>query len=141
MVTEQQFNPFAPGMLANPYPMYRALRENSPISWSDMMEAWILTRYEDCDYVLSDSVRWSADRSTARNRFAQMMEEREQEFGPFSRAPTMLTSDPPQHTRLRKLVSKAFTPRAVENLRPAHPGDRRPPARRRGEAGRVRSRP
>jgi hypothetical protein len=47
-----------------------------------------------------------------------MARQQEQNFGPFSRAPTMLTSDPPVHTRLRKLVSKAFTPRAVENLRP-----------------------
>jgi len=116
MVTEQ-FNPFGPGMLANPYPMYRALRENSPISQSAIMEAWILTRYEDVDFVLNDP-RFSADRSTARNRYAEMMAQQQQEFGPFSRAQTMLTSDPPDHTRLRRLVSKAFTPRAVENLKP-----------------------
>jgi cytochrome P450 len=116
MVTEQ-FNPIAPGMLANPYEMYRTMREQSPIYWSPIMEAWILTRYEDADFVLTDP-RFSADRSRGRNRFSEMMNAQEQEFGPFSRVQTMLSSDPPDHTRLRRLVSKAFTPRAVENLRP-----------------------
>ncbi len=116
MVTAE-FNPFAPGMLANPYPMYRALREPSPISWSPLMEVWIFTRYDDVVAVLNDS-RFSADRRQARNRFSEMVAQREQELGPFARTQTMLSSDPPNHTRLRRLVSKAFTPRAVENLRP-----------------------
>jgi pimeloyl-[acyl-carrier protein] synthase len=116
MVTVE-YNPFAPGMLGNPYEMYRALRENDPIHRSEMMESWVLTRYDDIDKLLTDS-RFSADRSKARTRFAQMMEEQQANYGPMSTAQTMLTSDPPDHTRLRKLVSKAFTPRAVENLRP-----------------------
>lgn len=117
MVTAQ-FNPLAPGALANPYPMYKALREEAPWYWSEMFEAWILTRYEDVDAVLNHP-RFSADRGQAKGRMAEMMRQRQSEdFGIFSRVQTMLTSDPPAHTRLRKLVSKAFTPRAVENLRP-----------------------
>ena len=116
MVTAE-FNPFAPGMLANPYPMYQALRQFAPIYWSELMDSWILTRYEDVDFVLTDP-RFSADRGSARNRFAEMVKQQQEDFGPFSLAQTMLTSDPPEHTRLRRLVSKAFTPRAVEDLRP-----------------------
>ncbi len=116
MVTAQ-FNPFTPGLLANPYPMYKLLREQDPIHWDPLFEAWILTRYDDVDFVLMDP-RFSADRARAQNRFAEMIRQQQEEFGPFSQAPTMLTSDPPEHTRLRRLVSKAFTPRAVENLRP-----------------------
>jgi cytochrome P450 len=116
MVTAE-FNPMGPGMLGNPYAMYRALREQAPIYWSPMMEAWIFTRYDDVDFILADP-RFSADRSRGRNRFSEMVAAQEQEFGPFSRVQTMLSSDPPDHTRLRRLVSKAFTPRAVENLRP-----------------------
>ncbi len=116
-VVTAEFNPFAPGMLANPYDMYRAMREQDPIHWSEMMESWVLTRYDDIDAVLTDS-RFSADRTRAQTRFAQMMKEQQEQFGPMSNAQTMLTSDPPDHTRLRRLVSKAFTPRAVENLRP-----------------------
>ncbi len=116
MVTAE-YNPFAPGMLGNPYEMYRALRENDPIHRSEMMESWVLTRYDDIDKVLTDN-RFSADRTRARTRFAQMLEEQQAQYGPMSNAQTMLTSDPPDHTRLRKLVSKAFTPRAVLDLRP-----------------------
>ncbi len=117
MVTAQ-YNPFAPGVHANPYPMYRQLREEDPVHWSELMDTWVLTRYQDIVAVLTDGARFSADRRSARNRFSQMAEQVEQEFGPFGRTPTMLSSDPPLHTRLRRLVSKAFTPRAVENLRP-----------------------
>jgi len=116
-VVTVEYNPFAPGMLADPYPMYRSLREHAPIYWSEMMESWILTRYEDIDAVLMDG-RFSADRQRAQTRFAQMMREQQEQYGPMSSSQTMLTSDPPDHTRLRRLVSKAFTPRAVENLRP-----------------------
>jgi len=116
-VITAEYNPFAPGMLADPYEMYRALRENDPIHRSEMMESWVLTRYDDIDKVLTDN-RFSADRQRARTRFAQMIQEQQAQYGPLSTAQTMLTSDPPDHTRLRKLVSKAFTPRAVLDLRP-----------------------
>ena len=112
-----QYNPFTPEVHANPYPLYHRLRAEDPIHWSGLLEAWILTRYEDVVFVLTDP-RFSANRRQARNRFAQMAEQAQQEFGPFGRTQTMLTSDPPLHTRLRRLVSKAFTARAVENLRP-----------------------
>jgi len=104
-------------MLADPYAMYRALREQSPIYWSEMMESWVLTRYADIDAVLMDG-RFSSDRSRAETRFSQMMREQQEQYGPMGNTQTMLTADPPDHTRLRKLVSKAFTPRSVENLRP-----------------------
>ncbi|MEO8456705.1 MAG: cytochrome P450 [Chloroflexota bacterium] len=116
MVTAE-FNPFTPDALKDPYPMYRALLANNPTSWQAVMESWVFTRYADVDAILTHP-GMSADRAKARNRFAQMVEEQQKNFGPFSRAATMLTSDPPQHTRLRKLVSKAFTPRAVDNLKP-----------------------
>ncbi|TMF03042.1 MAG: cytochrome P450, partial [Chloroflexi bacterium] len=116
-VVTAEFNPFAPGMLADPYAMYRALREHNPIHRSEMMESWVLTRYDDIDAVLMDN-RFSSDRTRAETSFSQMMREQQEQYGPMSNAQTMLTSDPPDHTRLRKLVSKAFTPRAVENLRP-----------------------
>jgi hypothetical protein len=111
------FNPFTPEMLANPYPMYRALLDHNPVSWHEMMEMWVLAKFEDVDYILTEA-KVSANRERARNRFAEMVAQQAENFGPFNRARTMLTSDPPEHTRLRRLVSKAFTPRAVEELRP-----------------------
>ncbi|MEX1194364.1 MAG: cytochrome P450 [Dehalococcoidia bacterium] len=118
MVTAE-FNPFTPGMLADPYPMYHALLREKPVSWQPVMEMWVFARYADVDAVLMHPTM-SADRRSGSNRFSEMQRQMEQNetFGPFNRAPTMLNTDPPVHTRLRRLVSKAFTPRAVEELRP-----------------------
>jgi len=116
MVTVE-FNPIGPEALSNPYPAYKALREQRPVHWNELFEAWVFTRFEDVDAVLMHP-DFSAERNRARNRFSEMVRQQQEQFGPFAQAPTMLTSDPPEHTRLRRLVSKAFTPRAVEDLRP-----------------------
>ena len=85
MVTAE-FNPLAPGVLADPYPMYRALLQHNPVSWSDMMEMWILTRYADVDFVLTHPAM-SADRANARNRFAEMQQAQQLSFGRKCLAP------------------------------------------------------
>ncbi len=78
----------------------------------------MLTRYDDVVAVLRDQ-RFSAERRGAQNRYAQQaMAAAEEHGGPVARANTMLTADPPEHTRMRLLISKAFLPRAVEKLRP-----------------------
>jgi cytochrome P450 len=112
-----QYNPFTPEAHANPYPLFRQLREHDPVHRSELMEAWVLTRYDDVVAVLRDP-RFSADRRRARTRFIQQAMEMEERAGPLFNASTMLSSDPPEHTRLRGLVSKAFTPRRIEALRP-----------------------
>src|SRR3990172_2392794 len=116
-MTTVQFSPAGPEALSNPYRMYKLLREQNPVHWNDLFGAWVFARFEDVDAILMPP-NFSADRSKAETRFAEMIKQQQEQFGPFSEAPTMLTSDPPEHTRLRRLVSKAFTPRAVENLRP-----------------------
>lgn len=118
MVT-QDFTSLPPEFLANPHPIFQMIREQERLQWNEAMEIWIMARYEDVDALLMHP-RMSADRASATNRLAQIAEQErsEEDFGPFARVNTMLTSDPPEHTRLRRLVSKAFTPRAVENLRP-----------------------
>jgi len=116
MVTVQ-YNPFVPEIHGNPYPLYRQLREEDPVHWSPLLESWILTRYDDVLEVLKHP-QFSADRRRARNRFVQAAMEQQAQAGPFAQAQTMLSSDPPEHTRLRGLVSKAFTFKAVEALRP-----------------------
>ena len=112
-----QYNPFTPDAQADPYPLYHQLRNEQPVHWSELMEAHVCSRYDDVVAVLRDP-RFSADRRRARSRFVQAAAEMEQNAGPFFQAQTMLTSDPPQHTRLRGLVNKAFTARRVESLRP-----------------------
>ena len=114
----EPFNPFRPEVVADPYPYYQRYRQQEPVHYSEALDAWVLTRYRDVEAVLNDD-RFSANRRLARNRFAQLMVQQEmQRMGPVGQVTTMLGADPPEHTRLRRLVSKAFTVRAVESLRP-----------------------
>ena len=116
MVTVQ-YNPLTPEVRANPYPLYRQLREQDPVHWSELMASWVLTRYDDVEAVLRDP-RFSTARRRTGNRFTEQLMEMQEQMGPIGQATTMLRADPPEHTRLRNLVSKAFTPRAIEAMRP-----------------------
>ena len=112
-----QYNPSLPEVRGDPYPLYKRLREEDPVHWSEILDAWVVTRYDDVVAVLKGP-RFSAERRRARNQWAQQAMAMEDQAGPLVRGNTMLTADPPVHTRLRLLVSKAFLPRAVERLRP-----------------------
>lgn len=106
------YNPLSPQVYRNPYPKYAELREKDPVHWSPLMDSWVLSRYEDIDAVLRDHKRFSNDarsRTPSRSRRASI---------PAGNDPSMLFLDPPHHTRLRALVSKAFTPSAIEALEP-----------------------
>jgi cytochrome P450 len=87
----------------DPYSLYRYLLAAAPVQWNDLLGAWTLARYADVVEALTDP-RYSADRSI------------DYEYSQFAKS--MLVSDPPDHTRLRALVQKAFTPRMIEQLRP-----------------------
>jgi len=104
-----QFNPMDPEFVADPYPMYHRLRTDDPVHHS-ALGFWVLTRYDDVVAALRDP-------RLAKEAIASFVAAR---FG--APVPAMglsrLDRDPPDHTRLRGLVSKAFTPRVVEGLRP-----------------------
>jgi len=112
-----QYNPFDFRFRTEPYPLYRLMRETDPVLWNPFLQVWVVTRYKDNVSVLTDT-RFSADRRDSQNPFARAMVSRQEEFGPLGRSPTMLGADPPEHTRLRRLTSKAFTARRVEEMRP-----------------------
>jgi cytochrome P450 len=103
------YNPFEPGYIENPYPALRELREADPVHRSPL-DFWMLTRYDDMNTVLRDTERFGVDHRKA-NR--QVMEGIDPEF-----IPVILFRDPPEHTRLRRLLSRAFTPVTVEQFRP-----------------------
>jgi cytochrome P450 len=110
------FDPFAPGFTDDPYPQYAVLRTEAPV-YQHPFGFWLLTRYEDVSRLLHAGLSVD-DRNVADGLFRQL---RDQMFGdqlPGADRMSMLDRDPPDHTRLRRLVSKAFTPRAVEALRP-----------------------
>ncbi|WP_236794621.1 cytochrome P450 [Amycolatopsis sp. GM8] len=92
---------------ADPYPQYRALREATPL-YQLPGGVSLVTRYEDCAAALSET-KWGRADANGFNPFAP---ELSHEHLPF------LFLDPPDHTRLRGLVSKAFTPRMIAGLRP-----------------------
>ncbi len=113
------FNPMAAGFREDPYPFYRRLRETDPFHKSRAADGYVLSRYDDVLTVLRDGAFSSDERNM--NLFKRMA-------GRMARAGipdpyhddgmSMLRRDPPDHSRLRGLVAKAFTPRAVERMRP-----------------------
>ena len=110
------FDPFAPGFTDDPYPQYAALRGGAPAG-RHPLGFWLLTRYEDVSGLLRAGMSVEDRNITDR----QWIELRQQLYGEEADGPrgiSMLDRDPPDHTRLCRLVSKAFTPRAVEALRP-----------------------
>jgi cytochrome P450 len=109
------FDPFAPGFTDDPYPQYAALRGGAPAG-RHPLGFWLLTRYEDVSGLLRAGM--SVEDGSITDR--ELIELRKQLYGEEARRRgiSMLDRDPPDHTRLRRLVSKAFTPRAVEALRP-----------------------
>src|SRR5436853_4839871 len=110
-------NVYQPEYIADPYPLYQRLRETDPVFWDETLNAWVLTSYADAVVMLRDP-RFSAVRFVTDTN--QIPPEVVEALGSPMRALTrqMLFLDPPDHTRLRGLVAKAFTPRVVESMRP-----------------------
>lgn len=109
------FNPLDPEAHADPYPQYRRLREHAPMLRGPL-GYWVLSRYADIATVLRDP-RFGVGIDEASLMLAMTQD------GPgiatmVELSRWMLFRDPPDHTRLRGLVSKAFTPRALEAVRP-----------------------
>ena len=100
-------------MLANPYPLFRRLRTEDPVHWDPFLHTWVVTRYADVLEVLHT---FSADRT---HRPEKLIAMGLSELSPIAQlmVKQMLFMDPPQHTRLRKLASHAFTPARVAVLR------------------------
>ncbi|HWI25691.1 MAG TPA: cytochrome P450 [Stellaceae bacterium] len=97
--------------LDDPYPLYRALREHDPVH---LMPdgSWFLSRYEDCAAVYRDADTWSSDKTVDfRPNFGDSLL--------YEHHTTSLVfNDPPYHTRVRRLLAPAFTPRALRTLQP-----------------------
>jgi cytochrome P450 len=104
-----EFNPMDPEFVADPYPMYQRLRTEDPVHHSPM-GFWVLTRYEDVVASLRDP------RFLKEPMIAAVMQRMGVQSATIGLS--MLDRDPPDHTRLRGLASKAFTPKVVEALRP-----------------------
>jgi pimeloyl-[acyl-carrier protein] synthase len=106
--------------LVDPYPTLATLREQAPVFRSEAIGAWLLTAYDDVVATFKDTARYSNEGRLARASDHLGPDDHAQ-LGPFAAhyaTKGLLHSDPPDHTRLRRLVLKAFTPPVVEALRP-----------------------
>ncbi len=100
----EELLPFnAPDYVANPYPYWERLRDESPVYWCEPGKFWAITRYDDVLEVLRDPARFSSRGGPAGTS-------EESDMPRLS----MIQDDPPHHDRLRRILSKAFTPRTIE---------------------------
>ena len=106
---------------ADPYPTYSRLRAEHPIYWCESWRSWIVTRHADVMAMLHAPTRYSsAGRQTPLlERLPAAAQARLRPLRRIFETGGLLNSDPPDHTRLRRLVQRAFTPRIVTGLRPS----------------------
>ena len=102
------YSPFDPEVIADPYPVYRQLRDHAPVYWSPQASTWVLSRYDDVAAALIDPATYSSASGIFPTPPGVDMT---QLF-----LPMLIMSDPPRHTQLRHLVSKAFTPRRIAGV-------------------------
>jgi cytochrome P450 len=104
MAAEVEYNPFDPSMLADPYPHYARLVTGPPRFLANGLPIVMVARYRDVVTVLRDHANFSS--SIPRNMIPSGAD-------PFGGAPTMPFSDPPVHSRLRRMVARDFSPRRI----------------------------
>ena len=104
-MTLVDLNPYSHAFHDDPFSMYRDLRDNAPCYHNDSLDFWALSRYDDVLAALHDPATYCS-------RYGITLEQ-------DSSLPMLLTTDPPDHTELRRMVSRAFTPRRVADLEPA----------------------
>lgn len=112
-------NPFEPGFFENPYEQYAAIRQADPVHHTEL-GPWMITRWADVHTVLRKPGTSVEDRNITMDgpsRRDLMRGLVGDDASATERSLAILNLDPPDHTRIRKLVSKAFTPRAVERIR------------------------
>jgi cytochrome P450 len=104
------FDPFSEEFFSNPFGSYRRLRDEAPVYYNEEYDFWALSRYEDVAPAMKDFETYSSARGMTLDMY--MAE-------PDPDVPSMIIMmDPPDHTLMRKLVNKVFTPRAIAGLEP-----------------------
>ncbi len=104
-----EFNPLAPEVRQNPYPYYAHLRDHNPVYWVESLQSWAVSRYADVAYIAKNTQAFSS---------APIIPAILGELNPVPEVSWLISTDPPAHLPLRKLVNKAFTPRMVAALEP-----------------------
>lgn len=102
-----QYNPLLPEVQQNPYPYYAYMRDHTPVCEVKAVGMWAVTRYEDVLFVLRNYQLFSSSAL-----IAALLGE----FNPVPEVPCIITLDPPEHGRIRKLTNRAFTPRIIAGM-------------------------
>jgi cytochrome P450 len=109
-----------PATQAHPHAFYRALRKGDPVHYDPKLDSWLVTRHEDISFVQSDPITFSVNKGyhtqQARGMQAEFQEILRNEGGGYF--PDAIMSDPPYHTRIRKLMEGAFSAHRVKDLEP-----------------------
>ena len=116
LTTAPSLDPFAPGFFDDPYPQFAAVRDAGPMKAPDI-DAWVITRYADVQPLIRSSGLLSVRLQDAPpSMLADLERERLERSGGVGAGAVALL-DPPEHTRIRRLVQPAFTPKAVARAR------------------------
>jgi cytochrome P450 len=116
------FDPFAPDVVADPYPHYARLRDEAPVCFIESQDMWMVTRHVDVAAVLHDPATFSSAEGMGALMSGGVGRNRIDARGllglDLREMRVLIATDPPDHTRLRRLLSRAFTPRAITELEP-----------------------
>lgn len=115
---DHEFDPYSASYLADPYPLYNRLREESPVLYVPAFDLYLVTRYDDMVAILKDNVTWSASNATALFKQPLPRAKAILDAG-YPRVPTFSNSDPPRHGKIRGIASKCLTPRRWAASQPA----------------------
>ncbi len=107
-ITKLEYDPLDPAVQQEPYPYYKVLRATEPVKWLPSLQAFGVARYDDIDTLLKDGITFSS---------AQFWPELLGEYDPVPEEPPMISMDPPNHVKLRKLANKAFVPSKIGMLK------------------------
>jgi len=113
---QQTYDLFSPEAVANSYPLFKRMRSEDPVHYSESLGYWILTRYRDVEAALRDERVSSNRKALFINKLGSLDVKEIQNFLDLT-SNMMVDTDPPEHTRLRKLANPGFTTRAIESWR------------------------
>ncbi len=106
-VTDIYYDPWDYTIDADPYPVWRRLRDDAPVYYNEQHDFYALSRYDDVLNALVDADTYKSGHGIVLEMITPE---------PYDNIEMMIMKDPPEHTRLRKLVARAFTPRAISDL-------------------------
>jgi cytochrome P450 len=116
------FDPFTPEVIADPYPSYQRLAKSGPVNWLPMRDMWIVTGYDSVTEVLREPTVFSSAKGYAALAAGALNRDGTSARSVFdvdvASLSMLISTDPPNHTRIRRLLSRTFTPRAVGALEP-----------------------